>query len=687
MQPPRVPSRTRALSSASTPTLPRLPVPDLHKTLQKYLKSIEPFLLEDERRGGLDFQSAYEERVKLVNDFERDIGPLCQQRLLALDRSSPNNWLNDNIWLAKAYHEWRAPLLVNSNWWLALGDDSTIPNAVRHPSSNLTGYTPWQLRRAAWLVYRILDFKTRLERQEIHPDTTRTGTQCSYDSHRSRGLWFRHSALQVFNRCRIPQRSCDRFSPVPDLGDPDARKVLVMAADWMYAIEVVAADGSPIAPGEIEKKLRAIVVDVEGRRAKGERAVSIGVLTTDDRDRWADGLQHVLSLSPRNHSVFRTITNSGFALSLDDYAYSLPESQHTSDPDLTAHLHNVRSGHSDRPGHNRWYDKPVTLIVESNTRAGVLGEHSPVDALVPSIVADYAIVQDVDEDAFFDRLDPSAPLPSTGAHEPVATGTFERLDWVVDEKVERMCEEAAARAKAIVDDSDNDELVFDSYGIDWIKQRARLSPDAYIQMALQLAWYRNRGEFTATYETVLTRLFKHGRTETLRTFTNESRAWVLAMTDPKSSNETRLALLQRALQTHTQLTREAATGRGIDRHLLGLRLMLREDAGERHALFEDELFARSQTWKLSTSGLSAGYQFRGTGFGSTYEDGYGINCNCCILGLTECCVDMPAPDKIRFGIESKHSCPQTSTQMFKRAIADALEDMRMICTPILHAHM
>jgi len=48
-------------------------------------------------------------------------------------------------------------------------------------------------------------------------------------------------------------------------------------------------------------------------------------------------------------------------------------------------------------------------------------------------------------------------------------------------------------------------------------------------MALQLAWYQTRREFTATYETVLTRIFGHGRTETLRTFTNESRAWVLAM--------------------------------------------------------------------------------------------------------------------------------------------------------------
>lgn len=53
-------------------------------------------------------------------------------------------------------------------------------------------------------------------------------------------------------------------------------------------------------------------------------------------------------------------------------------------------------------------------------------------------------------------------------------------------------------------------------------------------MALQLAWHRTRGEFTATYETVLTRLFKHGRTETIRALSADSRAWVLAMDDPHS---------------------------------------------------------------------------------------------------------------------------------------------------------
>jgi carnitine O-acetyltransferase len=54
--------------------------------------------------------------------------------------------------------------------------------------------------------------------------------------------------------------------------------------------------------------------------------------------------------------------------------------------------------------------------------------------------------------------------------------------------------------------------------------------------------------------------------------------------------------------------------------------MLRPEDGESVALFEDPLFQRSQSWKLSTSGLSAGHHFRGTGFGAAYDDGYGNNC-------------------------------------------------------------
>ena len=75
-------SSTAASATHTAQSLPRLPVPDLHKTLRGYLKSLEPFLLEQESRGGQPFQDAYEARVRLVEDFERDIGKSCQRRLL-----------------------------------------------------------------------------------------------------------------------------------------------------------------------------------------------------------------------------------------------------------------------------------------------------------------------------------------------------------------------------------------------------------------------------------------------------------------------------------------------------------------------------------------------------------------------------------------------------------------------------
>lgn len=110
----------------------------------------------------------------------------------------------------------------------------------------------------------------------------------------------------------------------------------------------------------------------------------------------------------------------------------------------------------------------------------------------------------------------------------------------------------------------------------------------------------------------------------------------------KQSNR-KFELLNRAVQTHTRLTREAATGKGIDRHLMGLRLVMKPEDGEAADLFSDALFERSQTWKLSTSGLSAGYQFRGTGFGAGYPDGYGINCEC---GSSACDFRAAFPTKL-----------------------------------------
>jgi len=62
--------------------LPRLPVPPLRGTLDKYLQSIKPLLLEDDLRGVSAFASAYQQRVQWAKEFETGIGATLQARLV-----------------------------------------------------------------------------------------------------------------------------------------------------------------------------------------------------------------------------------------------------------------------------------------------------------------------------------------------------------------------------------------------------------------------------------------------------------------------------------------------------------------------------------------------------------------------------------------------------------------------------
>ena len=62
-------------------SLPRLPLPDLRHTLDRYLASLEPLLLQDEANGGDPYDSAYALRAKWARDFENGIGRVLQDRL------------------------------------------------------------------------------------------------------------------------------------------------------------------------------------------------------------------------------------------------------------------------------------------------------------------------------------------------------------------------------------------------------------------------------------------------------------------------------------------------------------------------------------------------------------------------------------------------------------------------------
>lgn len=163
------------------------------------------------------------------------------------------------------------------------------------------------------------------------------------------------------------------------------------------------------------------------------------------------------------------------------------------------------------------------------------------------------------------------------------------LDWstgtepAARAELERRIEEAESRANEVIADSEASQLWFGQFGAQWIKENgelddtfvlylsvyiyhecteeiqcfvllspsAKVSPDAFIQMALQLAYWRDQGQFSATYETASTRMFAHGRTEVIRTFSTDSRAFVLGMADPSLSVSAVSHMIDGLLQTLT----------------------------------------------------------------------------------------------------------------------------------------
>ena len=93
-----------------------------------------------------------------------------------------------------------------------------------------------------------------------------------------------------------------------------------------------------------------------------------------------------------------------------------------------------------------------------------MGEHSSCDALIPSVVADYAVNQSIIPEMFLQQ----EPAPFSSNRDPDRTG-WERLHWVTDARIEAECIAAESRAQALIADSDDSVLWFSDYGTDWIK--------------------------------------------------------------------------------------------------------------------------------------------------------------------------------------------------------------------------
>uniref|UniRef100_A0A673FZH0 Carnitine palmitoyltransferase 1Cb n=1 Tax=Sinocyclocheilus rhinocerous TaxID=307959 RepID=A0A673FZH0_9TELE len=138
------------------------------------------------------------------------------------------------------------------------------------------------------------------------------------------------------------------------------------------------------------------------------------------------------------------------------------------------------------------------------------------------------------------------------------------LSWDIPLEVQTQVSESLAVAQALADDVDCRVFPFREFGKGRIK-KMKMSLDSFVQLALQL----DRGTFCLTYEASMTRLFREGRTETVRSCSNESCVFVLALEAGEDGEHCR-KLFRKAAEKHQNLYRLAMTGSSIDRHLFCL---------------------------------------------------------------------------------------------------------------------
>lgn len=435
-------------------------------------------------------------------------------------------------------------------------------------------------------------------------------------------------AIRAFNACRVPASPSDYAVKVAE-DSPDGQHMIVIRNNQFWSVALVDKNGTEFTTEEFRRYVSLFAASCTDRTFSAFQsiidrespvALGVGILTGVNRDSWAEAHMHLIDSSVINATTLATIRTSAFVVALD---------QATPEPALLPLASSPTSRSSEGikefserlwkaggatigagEGANRWWDKPLQWIVFSNGESGFIGEHSCMDGTPTARMNDF----------ISKRLLTDSPSPVGVGYSSAIIPEVSPLHWQLDAKAQAQIQAATTEFAAATGRYAVHYVNYGRYGKDGIK-KMKTSPDGWTQQIFQLAYYMTHAAPCGTYEAASVRRFQLGRTETVRCCTSESLAWSKAMLDPNVSDLDKRELFRTAVGRHGVDMKNASAGLGIDRHLFGLRKLVKD--GEVAELLSDPLVARSSTWNMSTSQIfienSPAY-----GWGPTATDGYGI---------------------------------------------------------------
>lgn len=443
-----------------------------------------------------------------------------------------------------SYLNYDNPVVLNLNPFFLLEDDPT-------PARNN------QVTRAASLIISALSFVRAVRKEELSIDNVKGTPLCMYQYSRLFGT----VRVPTENGCHIGQ-------------DESSKHLVVMCRGQFYWFDVLDDNNDIImTEKDMALNLQVIVDDAQDTPLQEAAKGALGVLTTENRKVWA-GLRDVLTRDEgsNNAECLGTVDSALFIVCLD---YTEPVTGADLCGNMLCGSSEVVKGVQIGTCTNRWYDK-LQIIICKNGSAGINFEHTGVDG---HTVLRFA--SDIYTDTilrFAKSINGQSPSlwkstsPDPSKRDPESFGnvstTPHKLEWDMIPELSTALRFAETRLADLIQQNEFQTLEFGAYGKNFIVSMG-FSPDAFVQMAYQAAYFGLYGRVECTYEPAMTKMFLHGRTEAIRSVTMESVEFVKSFWGDNPAQQ-KIDALQKATQKHTAVTKECSKAQGQDRHLYAL---------------------------------------------------------------------------------------------------------------------
>ena len=239
-------------------SLPRLPIPTLQDTMARFIPTALPLAKSQEERTTLLQACA------LFTDQAKELQKRLEERRNVEMKDS--SWLQ-LWWNTVGYLQVRDPVVINVSYFFQFSDDFTLSSSSPQAKN---------VQRGAAILTAVADFRRQVCSGAMHAETVGKAQTplCS--------TAFKY----MFHACRIPRRNQDSYR----MYDPSRHTHCIVARKGhFFAVDFMDSKGNALSLETLEERLQQCI-----DMADASDGVSLGLLTSNDRDSWADAREELV---------------------------------------------------------------------------------------------------------------------------------------------------------------------------------------------------------------------------------------------------------------------------------------------------------------------------------------------------------------------------------------------------------